>query len=186
LAYAEAGALVSNGNIDASVDLAFSLKVCAVYRQNGLLQATVHHVPGIKGNCKATIQLQQGNVVACFLEDSKGQRRLTTKEVLIRVDDEKGPFEWTLLPQATALTATPPVKSRPERRAVVPKRFVQHLDMRLLQTFLPWQKSLLFTVFTAVDGQRTIEEIQAVTQVPPAKVAEALRVLASLRLVVIP
>jgi hypothetical protein len=181
---------VSNGNIDASVDLAFSLKVCAVYRQNGLLQATVRHVPGIKGNCKATIQLQQGTVVACFVEDNKGRRLLTTKEVLIRVDDEKGPFEWTLLPQATTLTTTSPpaeqqVKPRLEQRTIVPTRLVHHLDMRLLQAFLPWQRSLLFSIFTAVDGQRTVEEIQAVTQVPPAKVVEALQVLASLRLVVI-
>src|SRR5437016_12664019 len=49
--------IVGNDWIDASLGLAFSLPLFEQYRKNGLLQAELHHVPGVRGRCKGYLHL---------------------------------------------------------------------------------------------------------------------------------
>src|SRR5690242_6240184 len=96
---------MSKDGIDASVGLAFSLKLFHHYRGSGILQAKVHRVPGVQGQGMAYLQLTQGTVVACDIDDMQGQRFHFAPDVLCRIDKEKGPFEWTF--QALPLSHTP-------------------------------------------------------------------------------
>jgi hypothetical protein len=174
---------VMDNPIDASVGLAFSLKIFAAYQQYGLLHTTVHHVLGISGPCKICLELKQGHVVSCFLEDHRGRRSPAMKEVLLRLDREKGPFEWQFSPLLVPLTPSPQVQrggTGQRRNETVPRRLQQRLDPRILCQLSPWQQILLSSVFSLVDGQHTLEEIAARTQLPLYKVEEALRILISL------
>ena len=70
------------------------------------MQAELHHVPGIKGQCIGYLQLAKGKVTSCSVEKN-GQRQLIGKDTLIRVDNERGPFEWKLtFSSRTTLTYT--------------------------------------------------------------------------------
>ncbi len=179
-------AFMNGGPIDASVGLTFSLRLFATYQQSGLLCGLVRNMPGIRGQCKAYIELDKGQVVSCYLEDSKGHRYSSTKADLCHLDEEKGPFEWSLQPRTTAsLNATSSFSQtlRPDHKVSVPHRLVQQLDTNQLQMYTPWQRTLLLTVFSLIDGKHTLEEIAVQAQVPPAKVEEALHVLALLKLI---
>lgn len=180
-------AFMNGGPIDASVGLAFSLRLFAAYEQSGLLYGIVRGVKGVRGSCTAYIDLDKGQVVSCYMEDSKGQRYSSTKADLCRLDEEKGPFEWSLQPQNAAPLNTPasiPPVTPSKLKAPVPHRLVQHLDAWQLQVYTSWQRTLLQTIFSLVDGQHTIEEIAIYSQLPPAKVEEALRVLVLLKSII--
>ena len=179
-------AFMNGGPIDASVGLTFSLRLFATYQQSGLLHGLVRNAPGIRGQCKAYIELDKGQVVSCYLEDSKGHHYSSTKADLCRLDEEKGPFEWSLQPRTVAsLNAPPslPQTPRPEQKVPVPHKLVQRLDASQLQIYTPWQRTLLSTVFSLIDGKHTLEEIAFRAQIPPAKVEEALHVLSLLKII---
>jgi hypothetical protein len=179
-------AFMNGGPIDASVGLTFSLRLFATYQQSGTLYGLVRSVPGIRGQCKAYIELDKGQVVSCYLEDGKGHRYSSTKADLCRLDEEKGPFEWSLQPRTIAslnATSSLPQTSHPEQKSSVPYKLVQRLDASQLQMYTSWQRTLLLTVFSLIDGRRTFEDIAVRAQVPPAKVEEALHVLALLKLI---
>jgi hypothetical protein len=179
-------AFMNGGPIDASVGLTFSLRLFATYQQSGLLYGLVRNVPGIRGQCKAYIELDKGQVVSCYLEDGKGHHYTSTKADLCRLDEEKGPFEWSLQPRTIAsLNAAPslPQTPRPEQKVPVPHRLVYQLDASQLQMYTSWQRTLLLRVFSLIDGKHTLEEISFRAQVPPAKVEEALHVLVLLKLI---
>src|SRR5579884_3469255 len=89
---------MSKDRLDASAGLAFSLAVFERYRKNGLLQAELHHVPGISGHCQGYLQLVEGKVTSCYIEDKNGQRHPIDRRTLIDLDTKRGPFEWTLQP----------------------------------------------------------------------------------------
>jgi hypothetical protein len=180
-------AFMNGGPIDASVGLTFSLKLFATYQQSGLLYGLVRSVPGIRGQCKAYLELDKGQVISCYLEDGKGRRYSSTSADLCRLDEEKGPFEWSLQPRkiaASSATAQPPPKTpRMEQKSPVPYRIVQDLDVHQLQMYTSWQRTLLLTVFSLIDGKHTAEEIASYAQLPSVKVEEALHVLALLKLI---
>jgi hypothetical protein len=170
-------AFMNGGPIDASVGLAFSLRLFATYEQSGLLRGVVRGFKGVRGSCTAYIELNKGQVVSCYLEDSKGNRYQSTQVDLRRLDEEKGPFEWSLQPRTATIPLKSPQKTSLGPEPPVPFRIVQQLDARLLQMYTPWQRTLLLTVFALVDGRHTVEEIAAHAHFPLAKVEEALHVL---------
>lgn len=172
--------------IDASLGLAFSLALFEQYQKSGLLQAELQRVPGFRGRCKGCLQLVEGKVVTCYLEDMQGRRHTASKELLTRLDSEKGPFEWTLTPLPPlppSLPVTPPVKSpRPKSNSPIPGR-IAILDLEKLEGWTYKQKTMLSLVFDAVDGRHTVEEIKANVPLPPAIVEEALRILVVLKVI---
>lgn len=177
---------MAEDQIDASVGLAFSLRLFAIYRQSGLLHATIRNIWKVKGTGKACLVLDKGRVVSCYLEDSKGQRYPQTEADLCALDEEKGPFEWRLQPTHSQVSnpvssASPRQAPRPGKETLVPYRLVVKLDEQQLQSYMPWQRSMLLAVFSRINGQRSVEDISATMQFPSAKVEETLRVLVSLR-----
>jgi hypothetical protein len=177
---------VGEDKIDASLGLAFSLVLFERYRKNGLLQAELHHVPGLPGRCKGYLHLVEGKVVACYIEDKQGRRHAISKDTLSQLDNERGPFEWSLTPLPSPPSPSPQIKifSRPMQSSPTPRCIVP-LPLEKLDGWTYSQKMMLSIVFDAIDGQRTIEDIKANTPLPPSVVEEALRVLLALQVITI-
>lgn len=177
--------------IDASLGLAFSLELFKRYRQSGLLQAEIPRVPGISGRCRAFLHLVNGEVVSAYVEDRQKHRYSSDKEFLCRLDKEKGPFEWTLTPQAASSEQSPaggqfqspsPTPSTP--RTPVP-RVIAALREEWLSNWTPQQKEPLYAVLGLINGERTVEDIKTATRFPPNLVDELLRILLRLNVIVI-
>lgn len=171
-------------NIDASLGLVLSLPLLERYRKNGLLQAEIHHAPGYRGRCKGFLHLVQGKVVACYIEDKNSQRHHVSKEFLMKVDSERGPFKWELtsLPAPPSLTAQPEIPIQPTSNAPVPVRIAQ-LNLDMLEGWTSHQKVMLSTVYNLIDGQHNIESIKRNTSLPATIAEEALRVLLAMRVI---
>jgi hypothetical protein len=171
---------------DASAGLAFNLALFERYRKNGQLQAEVHHVPGIRGRGIAYVHLVQGKVVSCTIETQKGEQQQILKESLIRADTARGPFEWkfTAVPAPPSVHPQTSIPIPPTHIAPLP-RIVAPLNLTELAGWTEQHKLLLSTVYQAIDGQRNIEQIKKRVSLPPNVVEEALRILLTLKVIVI-
>jgi hypothetical protein len=175
---------VDKDRIDASAGLAFSLTVFERYRKTGQLQAELHHVPRIRGRCMGYLDLIEGKVVACYLEDKQGRRHQVSKEMLIHLDSEKGPFEWSL--KTTQTSSSYPTKPPyPVTHAPVPRRIAPLETEKLGGEWTPLQKMMLSAVYETIDGQRSVDAIKATVSLPPKIVDEALYILVCLRVITI-
>lgn len=164
-------------SFDASIGLAFSLSAFEMYRKNGLLHAELHHVPGIRGRCTGYLQLVEGKVVSCYIEDKDGHKHLTQLNRLIQLDNERGPFDWTL-----TLPPSPAVTPRHGPPAPIP-RIIALLELEQLQGWPPAHKQMLLQVYQSIDGQKSIEDIKRITALSPYVVEEALHVLLMLKVI---
>ncbi len=176
-------------SIDASLGLSFSLPLFERYRKNGQLEAELHHVPGIRGRCKGYLHLVEGKVVSCHLEDRDGRRRAVGKELLIRLDDERGPFEWTLLPlPSPPMPGSPAIASPIMLHGIVPfspvPRRVASLPLERLEGWTDSQRTMLSMVYDSIDGLQDMEELKNSVPLPANVVEEALRMLLALRVIV--
>jgi hypothetical protein len=194
---------VKQDNIDASIGLTYSLRLFQHYRRTGTLQAKVHHVPGVQGECLASLFLSQGQVTVCYVEDKRGQRLPVAVEELCRVDSDRGPFEWLFQaappPQASASPAQASAPSAPTATPMAPPPSeaapvlsdahipvaVSALYWDRLSHWTPTHKQMLYGIFKMIDGVRTIREIKASTTLSPQVVEDALLVLLELRTITI-
>jgi hypothetical protein len=194
---------VDKDAIDASLGLAFSLELFKRYRRSGKMQAELHRFPGIKGHSTACLSLNEGAVVSCYVEDSKGQRSPVAKDVLIRFDNEKGPFEWRFHASASTPTHTPPPMPPPVyagyAEAQMPRpnvpllsdfavpKIIASLDWKQLSTWTTRQQQILWTVWQLIDGKRTVHDIKVVvaSSLSDSIVEEALHVLLELRVIIV-
>jgi hypothetical protein len=171
---------VNEDHIDASVGLTLSLRLFERYRKNGILQASIRRIPGFRGPCKAHLRLVEGKVVACEIEDSRGMRHPATIAFLARLDQEKGPFEWNLLP--TSAPPFQPALPSTERPVYVP-RSIAKLDLEQLAAWEPRYRIALYMVYSWIDGRRSMDEIKANISLPSHIVDEAFRILLLLKVV---
>ena len=171
-------------HFDASIGLAFSLTAFEKYRKNGLLQAELHHVPGIRGRCKGYLELIEGKVASCYIEDKDGHHHSIQVSILIQLDNEIGPFDWALTPLPAPSSSTPhiPFPLHLESNSSRP-RITGLLDLERLYGWSPIHKKIIFQVYQAVDGQRCIEDIKHALPLPPYVTEEALHVLSTLNVI---
>jgi hypothetical protein len=111
-------------------------------------------------------------------------------DVIIQLDNKRGPFEWSLTPlpdppQPSALKMPPQHSPSPAVNSPVPRR-IAPLDVEKLEGWTHRQKMMLSIVFDVVDGQRTIDEIIMDTPLSPTVVEEALRILLAMKVIIIP
>jgi len=188
---------VSKSGFDASIGLAFSLELFKRYRRNGTVEAELPRVPGIRGQCKAFLQLVNGEVVSVYLIDTQGQRHSSDKTTLCRLDAEKGPFEWRLQLQSEAVdpalsagqSSGQPASLTSSSHALagssVP-RIVSSLPQEQLQAWTPQRRDALYITLTNIDGMNTVEEIKDLVPFPRDLVDELLRLLLEMKVIVIP
>ena len=184
--------------IDVSIGLHFALELLKSYRENGLLQAPVSHLPGISGKCEVVITIVQGEVISCIAKDKKGYTHNADLQLLLKLDRDRGPFEWNLFsykPQVKIGTSeqhlSTVLSGQPEQSTMLtqmsspsPKpRKIALLKLNLLIGWSPEQKRALFMVYELVDGKRTIEEIKQAISFSPQKVEEGLRILISMNVI---
>jgi len=203
---------VSNDSIDASVGLAFSLKLFQHYRKSGILQAEMRYVPGVAGSCKAYLRLVDGDVIACYVDDKRKQRYQLSSDFLCTVDNKKGPFEWSFQPLITQLSPaksvsspglllypTPPPQASPALSSrsypglgllsspiqdwFVPT-IISIIDWERLSIWTFEQKQMLYTVLKMIDGRRSVQEIKASVPLTPHLVDETLRILLALQVII--
>lgn len=179
---------MSKGHFDASAGLAFSLSLFERYRKNGLLHAEVHHIPHISGHCQAYLQLVEGKITSCYVVDKNDQRHPVSTQVLIDVDEKRGPFDWTLQPlpaPPSPTLSTSILSSKTEGPQVAAFKRIAVLDLDQLTGWSNTQKQLLATVYAAIDGRRTLEEIKQAVPLPPHVTEEVLRTLLALSVIMV-
>jgi hypothetical protein len=191
--------------IDASIGLQFSLELLKNYQENALMQAWVSRLPGISGKCEVAITIVQGTVTSCLAKDQKGQMYTVDIHMLLKLDKDRGPFEWKLLPLAPSekTSSLSQRHSPPSQELEYPeqnrnshytyKSFnsarpypTAKLNFSLRSSWTSEQKQILFLLYSLVDGKRTIEDIKQAVSLPPQFVEEGLRILASLDVIAIP
>lgn len=186
---------VDKNSMDASVGLTFSLQLFQRYRRNGILQASIRHMPGVQGARIAYIQLIAGSVTACYLEDKHGQRTTVSIESLCQVDHDWGPFEWVFQPQSAPVRSQtsslfpaglPPDPSSgpPDTDLLIP-RVVASLRMDQFKHWTPEQRMLLQQVWQYIDGKRTIQDMKAGLPYPPQVVQDVVQILLTASLIVL-
>ena len=176
---------------DASVGLDFSLRAFEIYRTSGTFSAEVRAIPGMSGRYQAHLELIEGKVVACYLAGRAGERHPFMLESLIKLDETKGPFNWTFR-QTVPSASTTPHSTQPTKAAMsqvprqpVPARLEYFLDPLQLQQWTPEQQQCLQMVFALINGIHTIDEIKQKVPLPPNIVDTVLGILFQLQAITI-
>ncbi|GHO64955.1 hypothetical protein KSC_038470 [Ktedonobacter sp. SOSP1-52] len=170
--------------IDASLGLEVALMTLQRLRKHGILSAEVSHIPGVRGRCRCTIEIADGKITSCIVEDTTGKRYSLGIDVVIATNNKKGPFAWSFHPQA------PPQASRPrpgiqQASPAIRDPYYQTQPRQLQQysngiavnmvpiplkraSDLSWpgnlsanEQVILSWIFSLVDGQRTVADITA-------------------------
>jgi hypothetical protein len=191
---------MNKDSIDASIGLRFTLELLKRYRESGLLQATISRLPGISGKCQISITVIRGEVVSCLAKDQKGQRYTVHIQVLLKLDKDRGPFEWTLLPLAqveklvfTPQQISPFLPRQPGQNNIHPNKLsdssiphvIADFDFKRFKSWDPKPQKALFILYSLVDGKRTIKDIKQVFPLPSQLVEEGLHVLLSINAIAI-
>ncbi len=158
--------------------------------KSAILRATITLARN-QTSCQGIIFLLRSNTMHCYILSQKGEvlfesdeayKRLSQNaEWLVRMDLEQiiGQ-EWLAWLQQHNLTYNPPV---PDLLGNIP-RPKRALDALVLHQFSHQQALFLRTVFTLVNGKRTVEQIKGrLPQTSPQAIDDALNVLHSLGLI---
>lgn len=195
-------------NVDI-IGLQATLQLLQQYYQNGMLQAEIGLAFRMHGPCVACVEIKEGQIVSCFIQDKLEQRQATKIEVLLRLDLDEGPFTWRFHPleQSKALessatkttmplttTTTLPIQRSPQMPqqstasqftfSAVPRRLA-NLDLNWLTTWSPQQKRILRMVYAMVDGRRSVAMIESSVLSSKATVQEALVILIAMHVITI-
>ncbi len=188
--------------IDASVNLAFSLELFKLHNLSGTLQAELPRVPGIPRHSIAILEIANGIIVSCTLMDKKGQRNSIAKEVLIQLDEERGPFGWGFQQSKPTRSGTHDSRSKQPDASVLPTfqnpssfagsdtfipKIITQIDWRRLYNRTDQQRQTLYMVWQLIDGRRTTRDIKDAlgASYPDAFVDEILRVLLDMKVIII-
>ena len=185
---------MSKDGIDASLGLSFSLELFKRYQKNGVLQAELPRMPGLRGRCTAYLHLVDGLVVTAYVEDKQGLRYSSDKATLCRLDNEKGPYEWTLISTSATFNqsghaeqaqAPPPHQLASSLRRTSIPRVVSPLPWERLGDWTQQQRDALYVVFSNINGMRTVENITDTVYLPADLVEELLLILLELNVIMI-
>ncbi len=196
--------------IDVSAGLDISLELFARHRLSGTLQAELQRVPGLPKKSMARLELINGAVVSCSVTDKSGQQIPIAKDDLIRLNEERGPFEWSFHParptsspnhsnnHAVIQTQQPQPPMTPafqsssnfsagkDSNILIPQA-IATLNWHWFHNWTPQQRQALFMVWRLIDGKHTIWDIKEALKAShsPALVDEALQMLLTLKVIVL-
>lgn len=108
-------------SIDASlIGLRPTLQLLQQYYQSGVLQADVRSAFRMHDLYIAYIEILEGNIISCSLQDKTRQYEPVEIETLLRLDASEGPFAWRFYPHeperaSPASTQEPVYPQEPEQ-----------------------------------------------------------------------
>ncbi len=189
---------MDNNEIDASLGLAFSLELFKRYKRSGVFYAEVWRIPNLQGKAIAFLYLINGVTTSSYIEDLNGKRYPVSENDLIQIDRDKGPFAWSLkvafdqpfLPQTQQVSEIRPDSQKAEPVAsrladtTVPV-IIAPIGQEQFSSWTAQQQQVLYTIWHAIDGKRSVKDIKAITSatIPAMAVEEALLVLLKLKIV---
>lgn len=167
------------------LDLAAMVQILHEFRQNGILQTEIRNVRGLKGPLQVQLDLADGEIISCMIQDSHGQILYTNNDALSLLAD-LGPLDWTLtlkqsIPQVSitdTYLSVPPLHPPPITRPRIPRRAI-HLNQAQMNS---WPRKHRM-VYVLVDGQKTIENIALMLSLTPDAVEEVLHELQSIHVI---
>ena len=188
--------------MDASIGLQFSLELLKRYRESGLLQAQISGLPGISGKGNVEITILQGDVTSCLARDQQGRPFRVDLEVLLRLEKVRGPFGWNLFPftqgeqrvpvpqhlshslprQEPGLLGENTLQTGQLSSYLIPC-ITAKLRFKQVAAWTPNQKHALLTIYSLVDGKRTVEDIKRDVSFSSQYVEKGLRVLAGINVI---
>jgi hypothetical protein len=181
-------------SIDASIiGLQATLQLLQQYYQSGTLEADVSAAFRKGSRYTAHIEIVEGKVVSCYIQDKVAQYPSKT-EALLALDADEGPFTWRFHPRQqkppsdTSTSVAVRSQSRPSPEQLTPNaipRRIANLDLSWLTAWSSQQKRILRMVYTLVDGRRTVATIERSVPLPHTLVQEALVVLIAMQIITV-
>ena len=168
---------MEQNGIDASLGLALAIDLLRQHQETGTLRGIISITQLLRTKqYQCVIQIENGQIVSCFLLDERGQRRPADKEYLIQVDEKGGPFDWKFYPRAetpsTTLSAPTPNRSTaiqpaltptgisPVNDDAIPVRLTPELQVSWLTTWHESEIRFLQQIFSLINGQRSVHDIK--------------------------
>jgi len=176
----------------ASHSLALTLTSLKQFQRSGFLRAKISKkeslFKAVFYHCE--IRVENGQVLSCVLINNLDIRTPIGAHELIKIDEERGPFEWTFYPDPTHSAQASQKSSKalvsPGKSAVavsplddntVPVRIAE-LHLGWLATMIDQDKHVLNQIYLLADGHRTVREIKqylwSQVQMPPSIVEKGL------------
>lgn len=162
----------------------------ALLRKSGELVALLKNIPGTNEQGRVRIILDRGKVVLCSIEGQNGY--LVFGENALRLLLTIGELDWTYtpsVPQPPSLSATPQV-SAPSTRQVPESPVIAltayPIRLRAIgpQELASWSR-LQRSVYSIVDGRKTVADIARVLSYHETRVIEALSVLRTNKIIAV-
>ena len=164
--------------MDASLGLAFSLTAFAHYRKSGHLSAMLPSIPKMKGRWKALLELVDGEVTSCLIEEqSTGQRQSFSLEQLRRLDQEKGPLEWFFVEQSFRVPAASESPSEHHQKDLMIPFHQTGIDFRRFSHWPANSIMMLQHIYASIDGQRSIADLKRLVPYSSESVDKILLIL---------
>ena len=165
------------------LDLAAMVQILQEFRQNGMLQTEIRNVRGLKGSLQAQLNLADGEILSCTIQDSNGHILYTNHDALSLLAD-LGPLDWILtlkqtLPPVSITNTYPSVPpSPPITYPRIPRRAI-HLNQAQMNS---WPRKHRM-VYVLVDGQKTVDNLALMLSLTPSAVEEVLHELQSINVI---
>lgn len=190
---------MEQNGIDASLGLALAIDLLWQRQQTGTLRGTISITQFLRTKqYQCVIQIENGQILSCFLLDEQGQRRPADKEYLIQVDEKGGPFDWKFYPRAEATPTVPsaPVPNRstamqvasasggisPVNDDAIPVRLTPELQFSWLTTWHESEIRFLQQIFSLINGRRTVHDIKTLMfRISPEIIEKSLIFLIAMR-----
>lgn len=194
-----------------TIDLVTIVKLLREFQRSGILRTEISAgLPRFKQPCLVVIELLRGEVLACYVKDSKGQTLLADQEAFQAVS-AVGKLNWVFeaLPMEGLPSGQKPTGAQP---AIAPPSSPRQAGMSTTSPNLPVQRpsrQLMrvspvprivrsvsqaevntwsrrhWQVFLLIDGVRDVDKIASMLAQPPRVIEELLRDLQIARVIVL-
>ncbi len=176
------------------IDLATLLRALA--RKSGELMAILKNIPGTREQGRVRVTLDKGKIISCSVEGQNGY--LAFGENALRLLHSVGELDWTYtpsvsvspVPQSPSLPVTPQeattanLKTTLESPAITLGAYPARLRSVGQQELASWSR-LQRSVYSLVDGKKTVADITRILSYQPERITEVLSTMHVARILVL-